>query len=105
MSHTLTPQPAIAIPASAIRTNCCDAWWTGLKTAHCPACHETFTTTSAFDKHRTGEHHNDTRHCQPPAQVGLTDAKRPYPCWGHPTTDNKWTQKHHTTTTPTAPPN
>ena len=39
-----------------IKTNCCGAEFSGLKTAHCSACHETFTTVAAFDKHRTGSH-------------------------------------------------
>lgn len=34
----------------------CGAKWTGARIEHCPACHETFTGTSAGDKHRTGDH-------------------------------------------------
>ena len=34
----------------------CPNHWGGLKTAHCAACHETFTGLTAFDKHRTGSH-------------------------------------------------
>ena len=60
----------------------CPARWGGLKTAHCPACHQTFTTVGAFDKHRSGQHHNSTRHCVDPASLGLVDAGRAYPCWG-----------------------
>lgn len=59
----------------------CNAIWGGFKTAHCTACHETFTTVSTFDKHRTGSHPNSTRHCLRPADVGLVDAGRAYPCW------------------------
>ena len=44
-------------------------------------CHRTFTTVSTFDKHRTGSHAKGTRHCVPPAEVGLVDAGRAYPCW------------------------
>lgn len=62
----------------------CQARWSGFKTAHCTSCHETFTTVSAFDKHRAGQHDNDTRHCLNPATVGLVPARRTYPCWGHP---------------------
>ena len=43
--------------------------------------HTTFTTVSTFDKHRSGSHPNSTRHCVPPAEVGLVDAGRAYPCW------------------------
>ena len=38
----------------------CGEEWTGLAVAHCPTCHRTFTTVSAFDKHRTGSHTDDT---------------------------------------------
>lgn len=72
------------MPPRAHRTNCCQAWWTGLKTAHCPSCHATFTTISAFDKHRTGSHAYDTRTCLDPASVGLVATGRDYPCWGFP---------------------
>lgn len=34
----------------------CGARWTGLKAEHCAACHETFSGTTAGDKHRTGDH-------------------------------------------------
>lgn len=59
----------------------CNLRWGGLKTAHCAACHETFTTVSTFDKHRAGSHASGTRHCLPPAEVGLVEAGRAYPCW------------------------
>jgi hypothetical protein len=59
----------------------CNLRWGGLKTAHCTACHETFTTVSTFDKHRSGSHAKGTRHCLPPAEVGLVEAGRAYPCW------------------------
>lgn len=60
----------------------CPNRWGGFKTAHCGACHRTFTGLTAFDKHRTGSHTNDTRHCLPPESVGLVNAGRAYPCWG-----------------------
>ena len=84
MPACATPMAAIAISRRAVRTNCCDAWWTGLSTAHCSACHQTFTTVGAFDKHRTGKHADDTRYCLSPDSVGLVDAGRSYPCWAHP---------------------
>lgn len=38
-------------------TNCkCGAKWSGHRIEHCPSCHETFTGTSAGDRHRTGDH-------------------------------------------------
>jgi len=66
----------------------CGAHWFGLKTCHCTMCHRTFTTVSAFDKHRDGQHPNDTRHCVDPATVGLIDAGRAYPCFGWPVYPN-----------------
>jgi hypothetical protein len=66
------------------KVNCCDAEFSGLKTAHCTSCHATFTVVSAFDKHRTGSHAYSTRRCVPPESVGLVDAGRGYPCYGFP---------------------
>ena len=71
----------------------CGARWAGLNTNHCTSCHNTFTGIAAFDKHRTGKHDNDTRHCLNPATVGLIDAGRNYQCWGHETTDPRWVSK------------
>lgn len=70
----------------------CDAAWTGLATAHCSACHRTFTTVSAFDKHRDGSHSRGTRHCVDPETVGLVQAARPYPCWAHPGSNPRFTK-------------
>jgi hypothetical protein len=64
----------------------CRARWGGLKTAHCSACHETFTVVAAFDKHRAGSHARG-RYCLDPAAVGLVDAGRAYRCWGFPGRD------------------
>ena len=33
--------------------------WGGLKQEHCPACHETFSGTTAGDIHRVGDHAKD----------------------------------------------
>lgn len=60
----------------------CSAAWGGLKTGHCTSCHQTFTVIAAFEKHRTGSHEREERHCLDPATVGLVDAGRAYPCWG-----------------------
>lgn len=32
----------------------CEATWTGLAAAHCPSCHDTFSTVALFDRHRRG---------------------------------------------------
>ena len=84
MAQISTRQPATTV---CVR---CQKRWGGLKTAHCTGCHETFTVVSAFDKHRAGQHHNDTRHCVPPESVGLVDAGRDYPCWATPGSDDRW---------------
>lgn len=69
-------------------TQCgCGASWGGLNTAHCDACHRTFTGITAFDRHRDGSHSSGTRHCVNPATVGLVDAARNYACWGFPNVD------------------
>lgn len=59
-------------------------------TAHCAACHRTFTGVQAFDKHRAGGHDTKRgRYCVDPETLltkkgervlVLTD--RAYPCWG-----------------------
>jgi hypothetical protein len=59
----------------------CGARWAGMKTSHCPACHSTFSTVAAFDKHRAGSHADDSRHCADPATAGLVAAGRRYQCW------------------------
>ena len=73
-----TPQAGMASGAK------CQARWGGLRTAHCAACHETFTVEAAFDKHRAGSHTHDGRHCIDPPPGGLVDAGRAYRCWGFP---------------------
>jgi hypothetical protein len=73
---------------SALPFHCarCANRWNGYDTAHCGACHETFTTWRAFDMHRKDSHADDTRHCVPAASVGLVKADRVYPCWRRPGT-------------------
>lgn len=45
-------------------TTCkCGATWSGKRLEHCTVCHETFTGTSAGDKHRTGTYWPDERRC------------------------------------------
>jgi hypothetical protein len=73
----------------------CNARWGGLNTSHCSGCHETFTSLSAFDAHRTGSHANGTRTCLPPTKAGLVQANRPYPCWGTEGND-RWNDERET---------
>jgi hypothetical protein len=56
----------------------CTSRWAGLNTAHCTACHETFTTPGIFDKHRRGSK------CLPPEAAGLVPTRRAYRCWATP---------------------
>lgn len=56
----------------------CESRWDGLNTAHCGACHETFTTPGVFDKHRRNGK------CLPPPDAGLVLASRGYSCWTTP---------------------
>ena len=60
----------------------CGKGWNGLKTCHCAACHRTFSTVIAFDKHRRGTYEPDTRHCVNPTDAGLVRVARDYECWG-----------------------
>lgn len=60
----------------------CGAAWCGLKTSHCSACHETFTSITSFDRHRTGG--AGDRKCVAPTAAGLVKTGRDYPCWGIP---------------------
>ena len=88
-----TPSPVVSIhprseDGSTARTatgnqiTCgrCPAWWTGLGSAHCVGCHESFTSVSAFDLHRRGGE------CRHPADVGLVPADKSWPGWQHPGT-------------------
>ncbi len=80
MNDTLALDAATP-PTSDIRPHACGGCpnrWTGTRTAHCGACHQTFAGITAFDTHRTGGH------CTDPARVGLQDVGRAYPCWGNP---------------------
>lgn len=43
----------------------CETTWTGIKVAHCSACHEGFNTPRLFDDHR----HNSK--CVDPAKIGM----------------------------------
>jgi hypothetical protein len=55
----------------------CGTRWAGSNTAHCGACHDTFSGVSTFDRHR-----RDGR-CIAPYHVGLSLLDgRAYDCWG-----------------------
>jgi hypothetical protein len=54
----------------------CANRWNGYSTCHCSACHLTFSTIHAFDRHRRGGH------CLDPATAGLVRSSRGYECWG-----------------------
>lgn len=65
----------------------CGQTWTGLRRAHCPACHTTFNSDSAAEKHRIGKPGTDRR-CADPATVGLVAVQQPWgPCWQAPGSD------------------
>ena len=76
--------PGSGIAESEPRVGCagCAQRWGGIKTSHCSACHTTFSGITAFDKHRTGSHANDTRRCLTPEEAGLVRLSRRYECWG-----------------------
>jgi hypothetical protein len=56
----------------------CGKEWGGMRTAHCAACHVTFTGLTAFDAHRKGGK------CAQPEDAGLVEAGRAYSCFGAP---------------------
>lgn len=58
--------------------NGCADRWGGQHTCHCSACHLTFCTIHAFDRHRRGGD------CLDPAVAGLVQSNRSYECWGRP---------------------
>lgn len=63
--------------------NCRCPIGSGLKTAHCTVCHNTFTTPGNFDRHRRGGQ------CLAPENVGLVSSRRPWgSIWHMPGRDN-----------------
>lgn len=56
----------------------CQKRWGGMNTAHCSACHRTFTGITAFDAHRKGGT------CSDPTTIGLVENGRDYECFGYP---------------------
>jgi hypothetical protein len=72
------PDPTDVTVRHAYGCTHCESRWDGLKTAHCSACHETFTTPGVFDKHRR------EGNCLPPQEAGLVLTSRAYRCWATP---------------------
>lgn len=63
----------------------CGKTWSGFRREHCPACHETFNSTFASDKHRRGE--PGARTCLAPVDAGLVPVEHPWGiCWQTPGT-------------------
>lgn len=65
----------------------CGAKWTGYSTSHCSAsgCHQTFTSISTFDRHRSDGQ------CHDPAERGLVHVtKRYWSGWGRSGEDTRW---------------
>lgn len=66
MAEKRAPRAAMGIPDRRPPATCrgCASRWSGTQRAHCSACHLTFSSASAFDRHRTpdGEH----GHCLDP---------------------------------------
>lgn len=59
----------------------CGRFWSGLRRQHCPACHETFNSTWAADKHRVGAFGVDRR-CLDPQEAGLVAVEHEWgTCW------------------------
>ncbi|ELP67711.1 hypothetical protein STRTUCAR8_08608 [Streptomyces turgidiscabies Car8] len=77
MAH---PTPGCdGIPKNAIVHGACGQWWTGNERSHASCCHRTFSSLSAFDKHRKGGT------CNSPDTVGLVSRQKPYGLlWGWP---------------------
>ena len=68
-------------------THSCGAKWTSAGACHCAGCHTTFSSISAFEKHRRN------LVCLTPAKAGLVLRAKPKgdPLWGLPGT---WAPKH-----------
>lgn len=85
------------VPAGRIGCLKCPAQWGGMNTAHCAACHHTFSGVTSFDRHRIAatDGPNSKRPfgaCHDPATMTkevedgepvlvFADADRAYPCW------------------------
>jgi hypothetical protein len=85
----------------------CTETWSGTTAAHCPTCHQTFSTNGIADRAHKGPYNAGPR-CVDPASVGLVKNARGY--WATPS-DGKWLEsaawkqepaKDSTDTTPTS---
>lgn len=81
------------IPINAIVHGACRSWWTGGERSHCGGCCRTYTSLSAFDRHRRGGQ------CLDPQTAGLIARQKPYGLlWGWPGPDGGMAAtRHHTT--------
>jgi hypothetical protein len=62
--------------------NCCDQKLSGTMTAHCTACHATFTRPGGFDRHRrNGKCLNPATLLDTNKRPVFQRADRKYPCW------------------------
>ena len=76
--------------AQLITHGSCGKQWTGLRRSHCPACHETFNSEYAAEKHRVGPF-GGGRKCAPPDEVGLVAVEQPWGiCWQTPGSDPRF---------------
>lgn len=84
------PKVAHSGPREGRITHSCGVWWTGLRTAHCAACHRTFVSVNVFDKHRNHDYETHPRGaCYDPVDRGLVERERvtklgTYTVWGEP---------------------
>lgn len=83
--RTLPSSSDTILPPLPHRCGGCHRKWSGYRTCHCAAaCHETFTSVTAFDRHRP-----DPAGCADPAAVGLVQVDRAgYQVWGWPDPGN-----------------
>lgn len=101
-SYAYQAEPQERTHATPRYTHSCHAWWTGLRTAHCAACHRTFVSVRAFDLHRNRDYDTHLHGaCFDPATVGLARQQRTnvhgtYEVWGYRVDDenpNPWGQR------------
>jgi hypothetical protein len=72
-----------------LHRHACGAQWSGSRTCHCSGCCETFTSTSAFDKHQNRP--GVTPICKDPAESGLVAHEKPWGVvWGLPGGSMDW---------------
>jgi hypothetical protein len=82
----------VTLPSLSQLITCggCAEVWTGLRTAHCAACNQTFIGPSSFDMHRPGR-------CLTPSELGLGARERPWGVvWGRPEARPDAANRHDT---------